>query len=190
MPMTADGLQLLCFFQHEVRIPLLPGVPCGKDEIASGFQHHYDRERERSVRNEIKGKNLTSPLDLQVGKHVVIQDELRKGKPYSIPGKVVEVRENGCSAFVLCPGKRKHMLRNRRKISLQVFSDNDEEEEDDDDDVVSDEFDGDEALDEIADLGSGESVGMLTSKAGCLGATHLMAFQDSAVFQLVWSGLY
>ena len=39
---------------------------------------------------------------------VFLQYEVRKGWPYSIPGKVISVRENGHSAFVWCPGKTKN----------------------------------------------------------------------------------
>ena len=53
-------------------------------------------------------------------------------------------------------------------MRLQVSTDDGEEEEDDDVDVVSDEFDGDEVMDEIADLGNGELVSLLTSKTGDL----------------------
>ena len=53
--------------------------PCDKDEHGAGLQHHYDRERQREVRNARRGKGLTSPLELYVGQRVFLQDKLRKG---------------------------------------------------------------------------------------------------------------
>ena len=106
MPRTSDGLSpARLFFQRQVRVPMLPQPRCDKDELGAGYQQHYDREHDHSVRNARIGKSLASPLDLYVGQQVFLQDELKKNKPYLIPGKVISVRENCRSVFVYCPGK-------------------------------------------------------------------------------------
>ena len=46
MPRTAEGMSpAKILFHHDMCIPLLPGFDDGRDKIACGFQHHYDRER-------------------------------------------------------------------------------------------------------------------------------------------------
>ena len=132
MPHTTGGLSpARLFFQHQVRTPLLYQPRCDKDEHAAGLQHHYDREKSREVWNAKKG-NLSSPLDLYVGQRVFLQDEMLKNKPYSIPGRVIEVRDNGRSAFVWAPGRRKKYLRNCHKMMLQVNTDDDDKESSED----------------------------------------------------------
>ena len=129
LPHTVGGMSPAClFFQREVRVPMFYAPPCDKDEHGAGLQCHYDRERQREVRNAHRGKGLTSPLDLYVGQRVFLQDELLKGRPYSIPGKIVSVRENGQSGFVWCPGKAWRLLRNHRKMRLRQEDDDDDED--------------------------------------------------------------
>ena len=61
---------------------------------------------------------------------VFLQDEVRKGHPYSIPGKVVSIHPNGHSVSIWCPCKNKRLLRNHRKMRLQVNDDDDDEGDD------------------------------------------------------------
>ena len=68
MPRTVGGLSpARLFFQREVRVPMFYAPPCDKDEHGAGLQRHYNRERQREVRNACCGKGLTSPLELYVG---------------------------------------------------------------------------------------------------------------------------
>ena len=132
LPRMTGGLSpARLFFQREVRVQMFYTPPCNKDEHGAGLQRHYDRERQREVRNAKRGKGLESPLKLYVGQHVFLQDELCRGHPYSIPGKVMSIRENGQSAFVWCPGKARRLLRNHRKMRLRI-DDNDDNEDDED----------------------------------------------------------
>ena len=128
LPCTSGGLSpARLFFQREIRVPMFY-TPCHKDEHGAGLQRHYDRERQREVRNAKRDKGLESPLELYVGQHVFLQDELRRGCPYSIPGKVVSIQENGRSGFVWCPGKARRLLRNCRKMRLRMDDDYDDED--------------------------------------------------------------
>ena len=130
LPRMSEGLSLArLFFQREVRSPMFYTPPCNKDEIGAGLQRHYDRERQREVRNVRRGKGLESPLELYVGQKVFLQDEIRRGHPFSVPGTVVSVRDSGRSGWVWCPGKARRFLRNRRKMRL-MMDDEDEEEGD------------------------------------------------------------
>ena len=53
LPHTSEGLSpAQLFFQREVRSPMFYTPPCHKDEMGAGLQRHYDRERQREVRNE------------------------------------------------------------------------------------------------------------------------------------------
>ena len=184
-PCTVGGMSHAhLFFQREVRVPMFYAPPCDKDEHGAGLQHHYDRERQREVRNARCGKGLTSPLDLYVGQRVFLQDELRKGCPYSIPGKIVSVRENGRSGFVWCPGKARRLLRNRRKMRMR--------QEDDDDEDSDDAPDGNEDMtdEEEVDLVDDELHNTLTVQAGMPTATRVTVHQVAADGTQLFSALH
>ena len=71
MPRTADGLSpARLFYQREVRSTMIYSPPDEKDELAAGLQRHHDRERQRDVRNQRRGRGLESPLELYVGQRV------------------------------------------------------------------------------------------------------------------------
>ena len=142
--------------------------PCHKDEMGAGLQRHYDRERQREVRNARRGKGLESPLDLYVGQRVFLQDEVCRGHPYSVPGKVVSIRDNGRSGWVWCPGKARRLLRNRRKMRLRM--------DDDEDDEEGEESSGEEEemIDEVEeDLGDDEKHDALSVGAELPTGTHV-----------------
>ena len=148
MPRTVEGLSpARLFYQREVRSTMVYSPPDVRDELAAGLQRHHDRERQREVRNKRRGRGLESPLDLYVGMRVFLQDEQKRGKPFSIPGKVVSIREGGRSAWIWCPGRSRRFLRNRRKMRTL----GEEEEEEDNDDVLIDEDDmvDEEGVDEM-----------------------------------------
>ena len=173
LPHTTGGLSpARLFFQREVRVPMFYTPPCHKDEYGAGMQRHYDRERQREVRNAKRGKGLASPLELYVSQHVFLQDELRKGHPYSIPGKVVSIRENGWSGFVWCPGKACRLLRNRRKMRLRM--DDDDDNEDSEESSTEEEVMIDE---EEVDLGDDELHDVLSVRAGLPTGTHAAVHQ-------------
>ena len=137
--------------------------PDEKDELAAGLQRHHDRERQRDVRNRRRGRGLESPLELYVGQRVFLQNETVRGKPYSIPGKIVSIREGGRSGWVWCPGKARRLLRNRRK--MRTLGEEEDEEEKDDDLIDEDEMVDEE---EVEDLENDEvlealAVGMVIS---------------------------
>ena len=148
MPRTAEGLSpARLFFQREVRSTMIYSPPDVKDELAAGLQRHHDRERQRDVRNQRRGRGLESPLELYVGQRVFLQNETKRGKPYSIPGKIVSIREGGRSGWVWCPGKARRLLRNRRK--MRTLGDDEEEEENDDVLIDEDEMVDEEGVDDL-----------------------------------------
>ena len=103
-----------------------------------------------------------------------MQDEVRKGHPHSIPGKVVSIRQNGCSVYVWCPGKAKRLLRNHRKMRLRL------QINDDDDDEGGDGTDKDEAEmtdEEEIDVVDDESHKLLTVLAGVPTVTGVTVHQ-------------
>ena len=111
-------------------------------------------------------------------------DEVRKGCPYSIPGKVISIHENGCSAYVWCPGKNKRHLRNCRKMRLQV-NDDDDEEGDDETDVDEAEMTDEEESDMVDD----ESHELLTVQAREPTVTSETVYQVTADGKQLFSAL-
>ena len=177
MPRTAEGLSpARLFFQREVRCPMLYSPPCNKDEMAAGLQRHHDRERQREVRNLRRGRGLESPLELYVGQKVFLQDEVRRGHPFSVPGTVVSIRDSGCSGWVWCPGKARRFLRNRRKMRTMM---NAEDEEENDESSVDEE----EMIDEevMEDLGNDEVHDALSAGTVISSGTHVPVPQVSNI---------
>ena len=113
-----------------------------------------------------------------------MQDELRKGRPYSIPGKIVSVRENGWSGFVWCPGKARRLLRNRRKMRLRQEDDDDDEDSDDAPDE-NEEMTDEEEIDLVDD----ESHDVLTVLASMPTATRATIHQVTADGTQLFSAL-
>ena len=164
MPRTAEGLSpARLFFQREVRSTMIYSPPDVKDELAAGLQRHHDRERQREVRNLRRGRGLESPLELYVGQRVFLQNETKRGKPYSIPGKIVSIREGGRSGWVWCPGKARRLLRNRRK--MRTLGEEEEEEENDDVPIDEEEMVDEEGVDDLEndEVLEALSVGMVMS---------------------------
>ena len=150
LPRTSEGLSpARLFFQREVRSPMFYTPPCNKDEMGAGLQRHYDRERQREVRNVRRGKGLESPLELYVGQRVFLQDEIRRGHPFSVPGTVVAVRDSGRSGWVWCPGKARRLLRNRRKMRL--MQDDEDDEEGEESSVEEEEMIDEEVVEDLGD---------------------------------------
>ena len=150
LPRTSEGLSpARLFFQREVRSPMLYTPPCDKDEMAAGLQRHHDRERNRDVRNARRGKGLESPLELYVGQKVFLQDEVKRGHPFSIPGTVVSIRDSGRSGWVWCPGKARRFLRNRRK--MRTMMDDEDEDEGAEPSVDEEEMIDEEVLEDLGD---------------------------------------
>ena len=106
-----------------------------------------------------------------------LQDEVRRGRPYSVPGKVVSIRDHGLSAFVWCPGKARRLLRNRRKMRLRMDDDEDDEEgeESSDEEEMIDEVEEDLVDDELHDA---LSVGALLP-TGTHAAVHQVTSADA-----------
>ena len=162
MPRTSEGLSpARLFFQREVRSPMLYSPPCNKDEMAAGLQRHHDRERQREVRNLRRGKGLESPLELYVGQKVFLQDEVRRGHPFSVPGTVVSIRDSGRSGWVWCPGKARRFLRNRRKMRTMMDEEDEEQGEEssvDEEEMIDEEVMEDLGNDEVHDALSAGNV--------------------------------
>ena len=175
MPRTAEGLSpARLFFQREVRCPMIYSPPDAKDELAAGLQRHHDRERQREVRNLRRGRGLESPLELYVGQKVFLQDEIRRGHPFSVPGTVVSIREGGRSGWVWCPGKSRRLLRNRRKMRTMMDA---EDEEEDDEHSAHEEEMIDEDVTE--DLGNDEVHDALSAGMVISSGTHVPVPQVS-----------
>ena len=169
MPRTAEGLSpARLFFQREVRCPMIYSLPCIKDELAAGLQRHHDRERQREVRNLRRGRGLESPLELYVGQKVFLQNETRRGKPFSVPGTVVSIREGGRSGWVWCPGKARRLLRNRRK--MRTLGDAEDEEENEEFSANEEEMIDEDVTD---DLGNDEVHDALSAGTVISSGTHV-----------------
>ena len=87
----------------------------------------------------------------------------------------MSIRQNGCSAFVWCPGKAKRLLQNRRKMRLRQVGDDDEDDSDDatDEDL---EMTDEEEIDLVDD----ESHKLLTVLAGVPTVTGVTVHQITA----------
>ena len=169
MPRTAEGLSpARLFFQREVRSTMIYSPPDIKDELAAGLQRHHDRERQREVRNLRRGRGLESPLELYVGQKVFLQNETKRGKPFSIPGTVVSIREGGRSGWVWCPGKARRLLRNRRK--MRTLGDAEDEEENEEFPANEEEMIDEDVTD---DLGNDEVHDALSAGTVISSGTHV-----------------
>ena len=107
------------FHNREIRIPELPKLEDGLDELACGEAINKGKLSQKE-RNNSKTERLdTLPFKLAVGLRVLMRDTV--SKKWSIPGYVVSIRPGGRSAYVKTDNNNRVYLRNRRLLRIFEF---------------------------------------------------------------------
>ena len=119
------------FYGRILRDPHLPQLEDNLDERIGRDIIQANKEKRKRKKNEERRRLNTTPVELKVGMHIILQGAI--SKLWNIKGQVVSIRPGGCSAYIHVPERNKTYLCNRRYIkvdrSLEYTDMEDDEQE-------------------------------------------------------------